>query len=404
MLQLRRHRRVEPRRCSKKAPRTFASNARSSTSASARKSPCRPARRRRRKRLAAIRSAHVRGCFSRYLQQIFKGEQTKGATPGPVTIQSGTPPAPGMSGSFGWRVTATFLVRGIKVPIYLDFLGFVDGPSQVTLLSSGLLRPFPASVQQHLFALLLCARAKSHKLMSERTWNAVDRFVEEQLIGADPALDAASPRAPPPGCRRSPSRPARASCCTCSRARSARARSSRSARSAATARSGWRARWRRAGAWSRWRPTRDYAEVAAANIARAGLAERRRRARRQGARHAAAARRRAARAVRPRRSSTPTRCTRPTTSSGRCEMSHAGSLIVADNVDPRRRDRRPGSAEDPAVLGSRAPARAARRRALAIGRRVSATTIQTVGAKGYDGFTLALVLGDASRDAADGAA
>lgn len=114
------------------------------------------------KGLAAIRSVHVRGCFSDYLQQIFKGEQTKDATPGRVTIQSGTPPAPGMDGSFGWRVTATFLVRGIKVPIYLDFLGFVDGPSQVTLLSSGLLEPFPAAVQQHLFALLL-ARAKSHK-------------------------------------------------------------------------------------------------------------------------------------------------------------------------------------------------------------------------------------------------
>jgi hypothetical protein len=114
------------------------------------------------KGLAAIRSAHVRGCFSKYLQQIFQGEQTKSATPGPVTIQAGTPPAPGVDGSFGWRVTATFLVRGVKVPIYLDFLGFVDGPSQVTLLSSGLLEPFPAAVQQHLFALLL-ARARSHK-------------------------------------------------------------------------------------------------------------------------------------------------------------------------------------------------------------------------------------------------
>lgn len=113
--------------------------------------------------LRAIRSAHVRGCFSRFLGQIFKGQQVKGATAGPVTIQSGTPPAPGTSGSFGWRVTATFDVRGIKVPIYLDFLGFVRGPSEVTLLSSGLLRPFPASVQQHLFALLL-SRAKAHEL------------------------------------------------------------------------------------------------------------------------------------------------------------------------------------------------------------------------------------------------
>jgi hypothetical protein len=116
-----------------------------------------------RKGLSAIRSSHVRGCFSRYLQQIFKGERVTGATPGPVTIQSGTPPAPGMSGSFGWRVTATFDVHGIKVPIYLDFLGFVDGPSEVTLLSSGLLQPFPAAIQQHLFSLLL-SRARSHKL------------------------------------------------------------------------------------------------------------------------------------------------------------------------------------------------------------------------------------------------
>jgi hypothetical protein len=113
--------------------------------------------------LTAIRSPHVRSCFSHYLQLIFKGEQVKGATAGPVKIQAGTPPAPGTSGGFGWRVTATFTVHGVKLPIYLDFLGFVDGPAEVTLLSSGLLRPFPASVQQHLFSLLL-SRAKAHKL------------------------------------------------------------------------------------------------------------------------------------------------------------------------------------------------------------------------------------------------
>jgi hypothetical protein len=113
--------------------------------------------------LAAIRSPHVRACFSHYLQLIFKGEQVKGATAGPVKIQAGTPPAPGTSGGFGWRVTATFTVHGVKLPIYLDFLGFVDGPAEVTLTSSGLLRPFPASVQQHLFSLLL-SRAKGHKL------------------------------------------------------------------------------------------------------------------------------------------------------------------------------------------------------------------------------------------------
>ncbi len=116
-----------------------------------------------RKGLQAIRSAHVRDCFSRYLRKLFAGERVKGATAGPVSIQVGVPPAPGTSGGFGWRITASFIVHSVKVPIYLDFLGFVDGPAEVTLLSSGLIRPFPAEVQQHLFATLL-ARAKAHKL------------------------------------------------------------------------------------------------------------------------------------------------------------------------------------------------------------------------------------------------
>jgi predicted O-methyltransferase YrrM len=67
------------------------------------------------------------------------------------------------------------------------------------------------------------------------------------------------------------------------------------------------------------------------------------------------------------------------------ELSHQGSLIVADNVirdgaviDP--------AIDDPVVEGSRRL-----HELLASETRVSATTIQTVGMKGYDGFTLALV-------------
>jgi predicted O-methyltransferase YrrM len=64
-----------------------------------------------------------------------------------------------------------------------------------------------------------------------------------------------------------------------------------------------------------------------------------------------------------------------------------GSLIVADNVV---RDGSLGDAEDPD------PATKAQRQlheVLADEPRVSATTIQTVGSKGYDGFTIALVGG-----------
>jgi hypothetical protein len=110
--------------------------------------------------LSALRGAHVRDCFSHYLDLLFKEQRSAGATAGPVSIQSGTPPAPGTTGGFGWRVTATFTVRHITVHLYMDLLGFVYGPAQVTLFSSGVLRPFPATVQQRLFALLL-RRAKA---------------------------------------------------------------------------------------------------------------------------------------------------------------------------------------------------------------------------------------------------
>jgi len=111
--------------------------------------------------LAAIRSAHVRGCFARYLDALLKGQRNAGAAIGPVSIASGTPPASGTAGGFGWRVKATLAIRGIKVPFYLDILGFVYGPATVTLFSTGVLEPFPATAQQRLFGVLL-HRAKAH--------------------------------------------------------------------------------------------------------------------------------------------------------------------------------------------------------------------------------------------------
>jgi predicted O-methyltransferase YrrM len=67
------------------------------------------------------------------------------------------------------------------------------------------------------------------------------------------------------------------------------------------------------------------------------------------------------------------------------ELSRPGSVIVADNVvrDGALVD---ADSEDPGVLGMRRFHELVSRTP-----RVSATTIQTVGAKGYDGFTLALV-------------
>lgn len=67
-------------------------------------------------------------------------------------------------------------------------------------------------------------------------------------------------------------------------------------------------------------------------------------------------------------------------------LTHPGSLIFIDNVirDGAVAD---ANSEDPMVQGVRRL-----NEALAKETRVIATTIQTVGSKGYDGFTLALVL------------
>jgi hypothetical protein len=114
------------------------------------------------KDLATIRSSHFRICLTRYLNLLFGEQDRPGTTVGPISIVQGTPPAPGASGSFGWRITATITAHGVKLPFYQDMLGFLYGSAEVSLVSSGALRPFPAAVEQQLFSLLL-ERAKAHR-------------------------------------------------------------------------------------------------------------------------------------------------------------------------------------------------------------------------------------------------
>jgi hypothetical protein len=110
--------------------------------------------------LAAIRGGRIRACLSRYLNLLLQSRNYRGAQLRPVSIASGTPPAPGATGSFGWRITASFAVNRFRLSLYVDILGFVLGPARVTLVSSGALRPFPAPIQQRLYSLLL-ARASA---------------------------------------------------------------------------------------------------------------------------------------------------------------------------------------------------------------------------------------------------
>lgn len=68
------------------------------------------------------------------------------------------------------------------------------------------------------------------------------------------------------------------------------------------------------------------------------------------------------------------------------KLARPGTLIVADNVV------RDGAVIDPASSDPRVQGVRRFHQAVAAERRVSATAIQTVGSKGYDGFTLASVI------------
>jgi hypothetical protein len=113
-----------------------------------------------RRELAELRSNHTRACLQSYLDQLFKGPAFHGAPVDHVSISRGVPPSFGTTGSFAWRITVGFTVHSIRIPFYLDVLGFVYGPSQVMLLSSGLPVPFPAKAEEHLFSVL-AARARA---------------------------------------------------------------------------------------------------------------------------------------------------------------------------------------------------------------------------------------------------
>lgn len=113
------------------------------------------------KELEAIRSPHTRSCFTKFFKGLFSGAY-KGATIGPVSLESGTPPAAGTSGSFGWRLRTSLTVRSVRLPFDLDILGFFYGRSSVALMSFGVAVEFPAQAEQQLFLLLL-SRAKAHR-------------------------------------------------------------------------------------------------------------------------------------------------------------------------------------------------------------------------------------------------
>jgi hypothetical protein len=110
--------------------------------------------------LAVIRSRRARRCVTRYFQALVKSQSQAGEQVGPVSLLQRTPPAPGTSGSFAWRISVALTVRRVQVPVYFDIFGFVLDANEVTLFASGIPIPLAPSLEAHLFSVLL-ERAKA---------------------------------------------------------------------------------------------------------------------------------------------------------------------------------------------------------------------------------------------------
>jgi len=114
------------------------------------------------KELSKARRGRVRGCLARYLGLVFKSLHQRGLQVGKVSVQEGTPPASGATDSVGWRLSATLTDQRVRIPVYVDILGFTYGAADVLLFSSGLPVPFPAAPEQQLYTLLLHRAASFH--------------------------------------------------------------------------------------------------------------------------------------------------------------------------------------------------------------------------------------------------
>jgi predicted O-methyltransferase YrrM len=221
--------------------------------------------------------------------------------------------------------------------------------------------------------------------VSQETWDDVDRLIDEQLIGADPALDAALAASVDAGLPPIAVTPSQGKLLYLL-ARSIGAHSILEIGALGGYSTIWLARAvAPGGAVVTLEANASYAEVASANIARAGFAEL------VDLRVGAAL------------DSLPTLAAEqrepfdlvfidadkqntPEYFKATLELTRSGGLIVADNVIRDGAIVDPDAQQNPDVIGSRRL-----HELLAAEPRVSATTIQTVGAKGYDGFTLALV-------------
>ncbi len=119
------------------------------------------------KSLGAVRTARGFECLKRLLPQaLVKAATRSPARYGNPRISRLSTVFPGVEDSVAIRIVTTIsggrLGRS-QVPVYVDVIGFVQGPAEITLTAFGIPQPVPEEVEQRLAAALE-SRAAAHTL------------------------------------------------------------------------------------------------------------------------------------------------------------------------------------------------------------------------------------------------
>ncbi len=115
------------------------------------------------KDLRSIKSKRGRRCVTAAINGLLRGMKIKGVKFGTAKVTVGHPQAPGADGSFALRFKITATIKGVRIPFYVDVVGFIVGRVEVALNTLGILNPFPAADEAGLFTLLL-NRAVANRL------------------------------------------------------------------------------------------------------------------------------------------------------------------------------------------------------------------------------------------------
>jgi hypothetical protein len=117
---------------------------------------------------AANRSPRAIACAKHFLALQLDAQDGARVHYGPVTISPLSVPLQGATGSFAFRLEVPILgvptaIESKPPHLFVDAFGFLSGPSEVALLTTGFPAPVPEATDKRLLSLLY-SRAQAHKL------------------------------------------------------------------------------------------------------------------------------------------------------------------------------------------------------------------------------------------------